>query len=110
MDIAIYVSLAFGIVRAVRMIQPQVRDTVTAFGFLEKALRKKFPDLPAGFTWREGVERARLLNLKVSWEEIQGALAQYERFRYGGGSKPEPAPAEVVKLARILSGGVRLGN
>ena len=71
------------------------------FRQLEASLKRRFPDLPPGFTWREGLACARRLDLRLDWAEIDAAADRYEAFRYGG-AKPEPPDTEVIKLVRSL--------
>jgi len=102
LDVAIYVSALAGVIRA-RQVAFRPRDPALAFSLLEKSLRKVFPDIPQGFTWREALRRLENLNLDVEWGEVTKALKQYEGWRYGEMVKPEEVNAEVVRIAKELS-------
>lgn len=82
---------------------PRDMDSVALFGLLESSLERKFPDLPPGFTWREGLAMAQRLRLDLDWSAIDAAAERYEAFRYGG-APPEPPQPELVKLVRSLRG------
>jgi hypothetical protein len=96
---AVYISLAAGLVVLSRTPR-YVGDTFEALG---QVLRDRFPDLPAGFTLREGLIRARQLAPELDWNEIDGALRAYEDYRYGGLPKTGdtvPALAGLISALR----------
>ena len=102
LNIAIYCSAFGGYARA-KQVAFRPRDPAKAFRLLEKSLKKAFPELPEGFTWREALERLEAAGLRVDWSEVSRALRQYEGWRYGEMVKPEEVNPEVVKLAKELS-------
>lgn len=107
-DVVIFGLLAAGIVMARKVNLGKVESLGAAFGQLEGSLVQSFPDLSNGFTWREGVARARRLNLKVDWGRVGVELDRYESFRYGSGEQPGAGSYEVMRLAALLRRG-RLG-
>ncbi len=95
-DAAVYVTLAAGLV----VLWRTPRYVGNTFEALGQALRERFPDLPAGFTLREGLARARALTPELDWNEIDDALRAYEDYRYGGLPK---TGAVVPALAGLIS-------
>lgn len=95
-----YSSLASGVVFLSRT-RRYVGDTFEALG---QALKERFPDLPSGFTLREGLARARELVPNLNWKEIDDALRAYEDYRYGGlpkvGSPTVPLSGLISALKR----------
>jgi hypothetical protein len=73
-----------------------------AYVELENALRKRFPDLPYGFTLREGLARARPMAKGVDWGSVERELREYEEQRYGGGASGHTARVETIKLTKVL--------
>jgi hypothetical protein len=108
-DIVVYGALVLGMVLAVRRIRRAQINPTDAFSSLDLALNKRFPEIAPGFTFREGVGRARILGLEVNWESVDRALTQYEAYRYGEGPIPTDGSAEVARLAGILMKGGRFG-
>jgi hypothetical protein len=102
LNLAVYASLAAALLQWNRQRIPVPRDARTAFHLLEDALRRSFPDLPQGFTLREGLTRARQADPGLKWEDIDRSLAQYESFRFGDGSTPSLPIPEVMRLVRAL--------
>ena len=102
----VYASAVGGYLRA-RQLAFRPKDPAKSFVLLENSLKKAFPDLPQGFTWREALEQLESTNLKVDWTEVTGALRQYEGWRYGEMVKPGEVDPEVVRLAKELSKGGR---
>jgi len=107
LNVAAFASLAVGLAFWLkeRPSGGSPRDVAAAFGMLELALRKAFPDLPQGFTWREGIAEARKRGVRLNWTALDGALRSYEAYRYG----QEPAPAaspqpDLLKLLKVLGG------
>jgi len=87
-------------VLALRGIRPPlVRDVQGAFQDLDKSIASFVPDMPAGFTWGEAVQKLKGDGVKVDWPRIESGLAEYEAFRYGGGEMPKGSGDEVVKLS-----------
>ena len=108
LDVALYGLLLGGVFIARRVRVSKALTLGAAFGFLEGSLVQSFPDLPSGFTWKEGLSRARKLRLDVNWGKVDDELHRYEAFRYGGSEQPGPAGYEVTRLAALLRRG-RLG-
>ena len=102
LNVAVYVSLGAGLLQLRRQRPPSASDTQSAFRLLASGLRRAFPDLPTGFTLREGLSRARLAGLNLRWDEIDQGLADYEAYRYGDGSAPDLPQSELMKLVRML--------
>jgi hypothetical protein len=85
-NIVIYLFLFLGIQRVRRDSSLyKISSVGQAFTALEKALRASFPELPQGFTWSEGVARAKQLELKIDWAELDREVRSYEAIRYGTG-------------------------
>jgi len=101
-NVAAYTSLAGAVVQWYRHRIPNPPDAAAAFHLLEDALGRSFPDLPYGFTLREGLTRARLAGLRLGWEDIDRRVTEYETFRYGGGPLPALPQPEVMRLVRVL--------
>jgi hypothetical protein len=77
----VYASVVAGLV--VLWKTPRLIREVS-FKALGEVLKARFPDLPAGFTLREGLARARQEEPGLDWNSIDEALASYEDQRYGG--------------------------
>lgn len=100
---AVYLSLTAGLIQRRRWSSMIGQEDLTAmFGQLELALKKRFPDLPEGFTIREGISRVRTLGLDLRWDRIESALEGYEAHRYGEEPLPSTAQPELMKLVREL--------
>ena len=76
------------------------------FGLLESALRRSFPDLPQGFTWREGLSRAKALGLDLQWNDMSASSNSRDTtaYRYGTASIPEAQQPELMKLVNHFGG------
>jgi hypothetical protein len=100
LDAAVYASAIAGVVmlrRPSRMVEEG------SFRALGDVLRARFPDLPAGFTLREGLAKAREVEPGLDWNEIDQALASYEGYRYGGlpdSGAPQPALSSLISVLR----------
>ncbi len=101
-NVAVYSMLTFGYLRSRFFKIPKVSDYSIAFGILEDALTRSFSDLPLGFTWEEGIARAKRLKLGIQWNEVEGALRNYEKYRYGKEGSMNGDTQEVLKLAYSL--------
>ena len=102
-NVAVYSSLIVGLTQRRRwssMSGPA--DLATMFSQLELALKKRFPDLPEGFTIREGLSKVRSLGLDLSWDKIESALEGYEAHRYGDEPLPTATQPELRKLVKEL--------
>jgi len=102
LNVAVYVSLGAALLQLHRQRTPSPPDAGGAFMLLGSGLRRAFPDLPQGFTLREGISRARLAGLDVGWDEIGRTLEVYEAYRYGGGPAPELPQSELMRLVKVL--------
>lgn len=103
-DSLVYASLAAGLVFLLRAPR-QLR--AGSFSALGEVLRARFPDLPAGFTLREGLARARQVVPGLDWEEIDKELQAYEGYRYGGlpdSGAPSAAISNLVVALRRSKG------
>ena len=99
---AIYAVLALGYIKRRVVRVPKTSEVSVAFAMLEEALTRSFPDLPAGFTWEEGIARAKSLKLPIVWTEVYGTLRAYEAYRYGTVVSLSGDGREVLKLAYSL--------
>jgi len=99
LDAAVYLAAALG---AVAMRTRRGRASgAGSFGELGEALRVRFPELPEGFTMREGLARARREEPGLDWDGIDRALVAYEGQRYGGLPLP-PQEAEAPPLGELV--------
>ena len=73
-----------------------------AFHALEKAIRESVPDLPAGFTWGEALNRLRTSG-KLDLGDVENALRVYEAHRYGGLPLGSADYRTVLKVANWVS-------
>lgn len=104
LNIVIYTSIVVGVIQARRRkLKPGGKETT--FTQLEAAMVKRFPDMPVGFTMREGLQRARSVEPDLGWDQIEKSLDGYEAFRYGGGPLPPVEQPELAKLVRRLRSG-----
>lgn len=95
------------LLRIRRFSRPEVSNTVEAFQLLELALKKRFPELPEGFTWGDAMSRLNQLNLDIDWNRLEIALDDYESYRYGGSQPRQTDPREVLRLASLLGKGAK---
>ena len=102
LNAAVYLSLAAGVVQWSRQRTPRPADAPGAFHLLEVGLKRAFPDLPEGFTLREGLSRAKLAGFQVSWDDIDRTVADYEAYRFGGEASPSLPQPELMRLVRAL--------
>jgi hypothetical protein len=107
-DVVVYAALVAGFLAARKVPVNKSLSLAAAFGILEGSLTQSFPDLPSGFTWHEGLAKARKLRLDVNWGRVDDELHTYEAFRYGGSEAPGSGGFEVTRLAALLRRG-RLG-
>ncbi len=107
LNILAYSSLTFIVVRIRYFSKPEVSNTVEAFQLLESALKKRFPELPEGFTWGDAMSRLNQLNLDIDWNRLEIALNDYESYRYGGSQPRHTDPREVLRLASLLGKGAK---
>jgi hypothetical protein len=102
LNVAVYLSLAAAVLQWSRQRMPKPSDARGAFRLLEVGLKRAFPDLPQGFTLREGLSRARLAGLNLSWDDIDRTVADYEAYRFGGEGSPGLPQPELMRLVRAL--------
>ncbi len=102
LNVAAYGSLAAGLMQTRRQRSSRGVDVSGAFPLLALTLRKAVPELPAGFTWRQGISAAKGLELNLRWDEIDKAVGEYEAYRYGGRPAPEASQPEVMRLVEAL--------
>lgn len=103
---ALYALLILGVFKR-RSTRPEVSGVAEAFRLLESALREKFPEMPAGFTWREAMGRMKGRNPELDWKSLENVLKGYEAYRYGGFELSDTDPREVLRLASVLGKGAR---
>ena len=103
-NVMFYASIAIGLVQAGRR-KSKTAGVGTTFSQLESAMVRRFPDMPVGFTMREGLRRARSVEPDLGWDQIEVSLDGYEAFRYGGGPSPPAEQPELAKLVRRLRSG-----
>ena len=97
-----YASLAIGLIQWRGQRLPPPADSAAAFRLLETNLKRAFPDIKEGFTWREAISRARNLSADLEWDKIEQDVNVYEAYRYGDGPAP-PAPGnEFLRLVKAL--------
>lgn len=99
LNLVAYGSLAAGLVQRQ---SPKQIEELGVFPLLESTFRRAFPDLPSGFTWREGIALAKGLGFELHWNEVDEAIASYEAYRYGGSPMSDPSPPELIRLAEML--------
>ncbi len=97
LNLLAYLTAAAGVAVLVRT-HAIVRDRT--FGELGAVLRGRFPELPEGFTLREGLAKAEDFVPGLDWSAIYRALDAYEGNRYGG--LPEPTASQPV-LAGLVA-------
>jgi hypothetical protein len=102
LNIALYAPLVFAAVQRRRR-RVAATNLVEAFNGLELALKNAVPDLPAGFTWEEAVDRLKASGV---WTvEMEDALKGYEAYRYGGAPLPDIDFRAVVEVANLIGKG-----
>ena len=101
-NLLIYGVLAFQLLRRRRKRLAKALTISDAFVALGPALKAAVRDLPAGYTWREGIDMARSTGVEVDWSRVGAALQAYEGFRYGGRAGEGYDYSEVLVLANAL--------
>lgn len=104
LNLVVFSTLAVGlVVRQRRRIR--LRGGVdVVYWRLNATLTKRFPDLPPGFTLREGLARARASARDIDWATFEKELSSYEAFRFGGGLQPAMPGHETLRLIKTLGG------
>ncbi len=100
----VFSALALGLAIRVRRKSRGPEELGAIYRRLGFRLTKKFPDLPPGFTLREGLERARPTSPGIDWALLENELGSYEAFRFGGSGEPKSPHGETLKLLRVLGG------
>jgi len=109
-NVLVYIMLALGIARSRRGRLPKNPTVEDAFRVLELSLYRAFPDLPAGFTWNEVMEKIRALNLDLDWFEIENTFQKYVDYRYGGIKYRNANVEAILRLAAKLPRGEKSAN
>jgi hypothetical protein len=84
---------------------PENLSLEEAFETLESTIKRKYPELHEGFTWKEAMAKIKSSSQgyrKLDWSEIESTLKKYEEFRYGGLNYPQVNIRSVLKLSRVL--------
>jgi len=99
LDVLVYCSVIAGAVMLRRSTRTLGDVSFRALGDL---LRARFPDLPKGFTLREGLAMARTAEPGLDWNGIDQALVAYEAYRYGGFPESGSMPPALSNLVAVL--------
>jgi hypothetical protein len=108
--LVVYALFIGGLVRARRHRVPKEPTVEQAFQILESALKKAFPDLPEGYTWREIVRRLKPYHLDLDWWEIENTFRKYEDYRYGGIEYKNANAKAIIELAMSLPEGEKYAD
>lgn len=100
----VYSILAIGLAVRVRRKSRGPEEAGAIYRRLAFVLTKRFPELPPGFTLREGLERARPASPGIDWALLRRELGSYEAFRFGDGTEATIPNGETLKLLRVLGG------
>lgn len=76
-----------------------------AFDILESSVSSSYPNLPAGYTWKEVISKIRLdygEQEGIDWVDVEDRLKSYESIRYGGLRFETTNTGSILKLARLL--------
>lgn len=96
--------MAAGILALRGMRPPEIHDAWSAFQILDHSIERFVPDMPAGYTWAEAVERLKGSGVKLDWGKFESSLAEYEAYRYGGHTMPTGGGDEAVILSMKIRG------
>jgi len=105
-NVAVYCLISLRVFRSRRR-KVQALNLADAFHALEAALKRSDPELPAGLTWEEALNRVKVKN--YNRRDVEAALESYEAYRFGGLPIGESDFSEVVRVANML-GGSRSGR
>src|SRR5580658_4367053 len=95
LNLAVYLSLIAAVIQGRRRAAiAKVPAATGNFADVESALRRSFPDLPQGFTMREGLSRANQVEPGLGWDQIGKSLREYEAHRYGDDPAPQGDQSE----------------
>ncbi|HEV2225872.1 MAG TPA: hypothetical protein VGR56_03595 [Nitrososphaerales archaeon] len=100
----VFSALGIGLAIRLRRKPPGPEKLGALYRRVSYAMSKKFPDLPRGFTLREGLARAHPSSPGINWTSLEMELGSYEAFRFGGGKEPSGPANETVKLLKVLGG------
>ncbi|MDA4127501.1 MAG: hypothetical protein OK452_09940 [Thaumarchaeota archaeon] len=100
----VFSALGIGLAIRLRRKPPGPVELGTLYRRVGYALTKRFPDLPKGFTLREGFARAYSSTHGVNWTSLEMELGSYEAFRFGGRNEPSGPANETLNLLKILGG------
>jgi hypothetical protein len=76
-----------------------------AYGILDDALAKSFPDMKEGYTWKEAIiklKSAKPRITQIDWTDLENTTRRYESFRYGGVDYGDADASTVLRLAQTL--------
>jgi hypothetical protein len=102
LNAVIYATLAIGLAVRLKVVRPIPVSAGESYKRLGAALSERFPDLPAGFTLREGLARAEAFAPGLDWGSLKLELNSYEAYRFGGASPPSGVNKETLRLVRAL--------
>ena len=103
-NIVVYAAILIGFLTG-RKVTPSGTSLAQAFPILEKALARAFPEMGAGYTWKEAIAMIKSSKprvLEVDWSDLDKTTKLYEAFRYGGVDCGNADPRTVLKLAQKL--------
>ena len=101
-NFGVYALLAFRLMKAAGKGRTHPGSAGEAFAQLGAEVRRTFPGISPGFTWREAIAESRKTGLAMDWPRLELEVDDYEGQRYGG--KPESGSGyeEVGRLAKEL--------
>ena len=76
-----------------------------AYGILDDAMAKSFPDMKEGYTWQEAIIRLKSAKPRITqidWTDLENTTRRYESFRYGGVDYGDADASTVLRLAQTL--------
>lgn len=103
-NVVIYSLVALSVRRGRR--PARATNLTEAFQVLDRALRRRFPDLPLGLTWEEALDR---VHAESDDGNLRAALELYEASRFGGVPLGHADYKEVLRFAKTI-GGSRIGG
>ena len=100
----VFSALGIGLVIRLRRKPSGPEELGALYTRVSYALSRRFPDLPRGFTLREGLVRAHPSSPGINWASLEKELGSYEAFRFGRGNEPSGPANETLKLLKVLGG------
>ncbi|HEV2138217.1 MAG TPA: hypothetical protein VGR53_05195 [Nitrososphaerales archaeon] len=100
----VFSALGIGIAIRLRRKPPGPEELGALYRRVSYALSRRFPDLPRGFTLREGLARAHPSSPGINWTSLETELGSYEAFRFGGANEPSSPASETLKFLNVLGG------